>query len=453
MLGIAKEVATIAQQPTAAHVKGLKRIIPSSTITSMLKKVGQARRCCRAPKQWLVWVVIGMGLFGGDCIRQVARWLQPFRSKTIPKRSTLCEGRQRLGVGVFFWLYRQVVRLLALRKTPGTFYRHLRLMAVDGFVTDIPDTPENERVFGRPKNGRCPGAFPQTRLVALCEIGTHVIWKFVIKPIRRAEIVMVRALLRWLDRDMLLLWDRGFLSYDNVWQVCDRKAQLLARIKKNLKFEATKILPDGSYLAKMYKSSTDRKNDRNGLEVRIIEYTLTDPNRSGQGEVHRLLTTLLDPQVDPAERLVELYHERWEIELTIDEIKTHQKGRPVLRSETPAGVVQELYGLLLAHFVVRTLMVEAAAKAGVAPRRISFTAALTILRCRLAECPRTERGRERWLRNLLEEIAEEVLEERRDRINPRVIKKKISKWAKKRPHHRRNPQPTMKFRESIKIKC
>ncbi len=453
MLGLDKEVVALAQQPSAERIKALKRIIPCSTIKSILKKTGQTWPCRRLPKWFMVWFVIGMGLYPSDCYRQIFRWLQRFRPKHVPLRSTLCEARQRLGVAALYWLMGQTVKLLATLKTPGAFYRGLRLMALDGFVVDIPDTPDNARVFGRPKGGRSAGAFPQARVLALCEVGTHVLWKCLIKPIRRAEIVMAKVLLRYLDPDMLLLWDRGFLSYDNVRDVLAGHAQLLARVKKNLVFAKLKVFRDGSYLAKLYPSAKHRRKDQDGLVVRVIEYTIRDQGRSGNGQPHRLLTTLLDARLDPAKRLIELYHERWEEELTIDELKTHQQQRPVLRSQTPAGVVQEIYGLLLAHFVVRTLMVEAAATQQLPPRRLSFTGTLKILRCRLPECPRSTRGLRRWYEDLLKEVAEEILPDRRDRINPRVIKRKMSKWPKKRQEHRRNPQATKKFRASLEILC
>jgi hypothetical protein len=248
---------------------------------------------------------------------------------------------------------------------------------------------------------------------------------------------------------MLLLWDRGFLSYQTVSEVRRRGAHLLARIKSNLIFEPIRPRGDGSYLAKLYRNAADRRKDRDGILVRIIEYTFDDPGRPGSGEPHRLLTTLLDEALDPAEALIALYHERWEEELTIDELKTHQRERPVLRSRTPGGVVQELYGLLLGHYVIRVLMQEAAAGHGIDPQRVSFTGALKILRCRLPECPASRRGLRQWYHNLVAEVAEEVLEERRDRINPRVIKRKMSNWGKKRPEHRNYPQPHKGFRDAI----
>jgi hypothetical protein len=216
---------------------------------------------------------------------------------------------------------------------------------------------------------------------------------------------MAHYLLRFLQKDMLLLWDRNFLSYQTVAEVRQRGAHLLVRIKSNLIFEPILVMDDGSYLAKLYRSPADRRKDRDGILVRIIEYTFHDPGRPGSGEPHRLLTTLLDEALEPAETLIMLDHERWEEELTIDELKTHQRERPVLRSQTPGGVVQELYGSLL--------------------------------------------GLRQWYRNLIAEVAEEVLEERRDRINPRVIKRKMSNWRKKRPENRNYPQPSNEFRDAI----
>jgi hypothetical protein len=398
------------------------------------------------PAWFLVWFVVALGLFCRDCYRQVFRWLQPFRKGGTPRRTTLCEARKRLGVAPMRLLAAQVIHLQGKPTTPGAFYRGMRTMALDGFVVDVPDTPSNERAFSRPGSSRAPAAFPQARVLSLCETGSHVLWRSLIKPCSRGEVTMAHYLLRFLQKDMLLLWDRNFLSYRTVAEVRGSGAHLLARIKSNLIFEPIRELADGSYLAKLYRSAADRRKDRNGILVRIIEYTFNDPGRPGSGEPHRLLTTLLDEALDPARTLIVLYHERWEEELTIDEIKTHQRERPVLRSQTPAGVVQELYGLLLGHYVIRVLMQEAAALNGIDPQRLSFTGTLKILRCRLPECPASRRGLRQWYRNLVEEVAEEVLEERRDRINPRVIKRKMSNWRKKRPEHRNHPQPRKDFK-------
>jgi hypothetical protein len=235
----------------------------------------------------------------------------------------------------------------------------------------------------------------------------------------------------------------------------DQHAQLLGRVKGGVRLDPIKHLPDRSYLAKLYRNSEDRKHDRNGIIVRVLRYQLKKPHDgSGGDQIHRLITTLLDSKLDPAKTLIELYHARWEEEMAIDELKTHQSNQPsfsgpMIRSQTPAGVVQELNGLLLDHFVIRKLMFEAAAEAKAPPLRMSFTGTLKILRCRIPTCPKSKRSRAAWYDMLIEEIAEEVLPPRRNRINPRVVKRKMSRWKKKRPEHRNYPQPKHKFVKSI----
>jgi hypothetical protein len=450
IIDISKEAAACANWPTRERLRALKRIIPRADIEGVLQRTGTNRAHCRRLPAWfLVRFVIALGLFCRDCYRQVFRWLQPDRKGGTPGRTTLCEARKRLGVAPMRLLAAQAIRLQGKPTTPGAFSRGMRTMALDGFVVDVPDTPANARAFGRPGSSRAPAAFPQARVLSLCETGSHVLWRSLIKPCTRGEVPMAHYLLRSLQKDMLLLWDRNSLSYQTVSEVRQRGAQLLARIKSDLIFKPIRVLDDGSYLAKLYRSPSDRRHDRDGILVRIIESTFDDPGRPGSGEPHRLLTTLLDDKLDPAETLIVLYHERWEEELALDELKTHQRERPVLRSQTPGGVVQELYGLLLGHYVIRVLMQEAATSEGLDPQRISFTGALKVLRCRLPECPASRRGRSQWYRNLVAEIAEEVLPPRRDRINPRVIKRKMSNWKKKRPEHRHYPQPTKGFAEAI----
>lgn len=208
-------------------------------------------------------------------------------------------------------------------------------------------------------------------------------------------------------------------------------------------------------MTKIYPKAYDRQKDRNGIIVRVIKYTLDDPQRTGCGEEHTLMTDLLDETMYPASELILEYHERWEHELTYDEQKVHQDpprvNKPVhLRSESPEGVVQELYALSLGHFVIRSLMFMAAQRAGIDTDRLSFTGCYHILRCRLPECD----GRSRvsfaaWCELLLRELSREQLPKRRNRINPRVIKRKIARWPKKRPEHRHPPPLTKTFTQSV----
>ena len=445
------------------RLEGLERIIPSAVIQEVTTRAGIVRRYCkRLPPVLLMHFVLSLGLFCRDGYCQVFRWLRRFTPGGVPNRSTLCEARKRLGVKAMFLLADRVVHLLAIpvegeastegeasRQTSGAFYQGMRVMALDGFTVDIADSPENDRVFGRPGADRGRAAFPQARVVALCEAGTHVMYKWRIKPFTCAEQPMADSLLRFLTPEMLLLWDCNFYSYERVKAVIATGASLLMRVSKWPIFQPIRHLSDGSFLARIYRTPQDRKYDHEGIIVRVIRYTFDDPNRPGHRITHRVVSTLTDEVLHPAKELVELYHERWEEELGIDEIKTHQRERSVLRSQTPAGVVQEIGSLLINHFVVRKLMFEAARQQQLPPCRISFTAAVKILRCRIPECPANQLRRHQWYENLVMEIAEQRLPIRRNRLNPRVIKRKYSKWKVKRQRHQAHPQPTKTFLDSI----
>jgi hypothetical protein len=440
------------------RLAGLEQVISPEAVRQALAVTGRTNpRRCTLTHEVVCWVVLAMGLLTELPIRQVFKHARRLRvGEETPHRSSLCVARQRLGIAPVRHLFEQVVRPLARPETPGCFYRGFRLMGIDGVVFDVPDSAANAAAFGRPSAGpRGAGAFPQVRKLSLVELGTHVEVAFVARPITQGEQGMVGPLLGHLDDEMLLLWDRGFFSY-NLWkEVSSRRVKILARVTCRLILEPIRDLADGSYLAKIYPTPEDRRLDRDGILVRVIRYTLDDPQRVGHGEVHTLITNLFDEDLYPTKELIILYHERWEEELVFDEQKTHQDPRRAtkpaqLRSETPAGVIQEIYALSLGHFVVRSLMFEAAATAGLDTDRLSFLGCFQILKCRLPECNSSSpRAFAEWYRGLLWEMQLERTDPRRNRINPRVIKRKMSKWKKKRPHHRR-PQPMKKtFAETV----
>jgi len=195
----------------------------------------------------------------------------------------------------------------------------------------------------------------------------------------------------------------------------------------------------------------DQRHQTNGLTVRVIEYTLDEPNRPGHGEHHRLVTTWLDAQAYPAKELAVLYHDRWEIEIGNDEMKTHQLKRPVpLRSRTPCGVLQEIYGILLAYNAVRVLMHEAALAVDLDPRQLSFIHAVRVIR---ETAPLMRAAPTCQLPSLyaamIQHIAIGQLPPRENRINPRVIKQKMSNWKKKRPEHFHPPPLQKTFSQSV----
>jgi Insertion element 4 transposase N-terminal/Transposase DDE domain len=441
------------------RLEGLSKVIPVGLQEQALAETGRGQqRACPLSHRVMLWVVLAMGVLTHLPIRQVfkhARRMRP--GDPTPPRNSLCEARQRLGVAPLRRLFDLVSRPLATPATPGAFYKGLRLMGIDGTVLDAPDTPANAARFGRSSGGRGEGAFPQVRKVSLVELGTHVEVALAVGGWQDSEQQLVTHLWDRIPADALLIEDRGFFSFDH-WKALDgRGVKLLIRLKSNLVLRPTQRLPDGSYLAQIYPSAYDRDKGRNGLVVRVIAYTLDDPQRTGHGEPHRLLTNLLDPERFPALELACGYHERWEEELVFDEQKTHldprRPGKAAhFRSQTPAGVEQEVYALSLGHFVVRALMLEAAQQEQLDVDRLSFTGCLRILQARLPECDSaTPRGLEQWYRLLLEEMAQERLEPRRNRVNPRVVKRKMSKFAKKRSEHRGRPPLKKTFAETVVI--
>lgn len=444
-----------AHPPTAdpiPYLRGLTRLVCQQRLEAILARTRRhQRRQRRLLASDVAWLVIALALFAGDAIPAVWRRLHPGTERPEPDESAFTKARQRLGVAPLRELFREGAGPLATPGTPGAFYRSWRLMGIDGTTLAMPDTPANDRAFGRAGNQRAPAAFPQMRVLALCELGTHALCACALRPYHHSEQAMVPHLLDALQPGMLLLWDRGFFGFDLIASVLQRGCRLLARVKAGtLVLQRHGTLADGSYLSAIYPSHTDRRHRRNGRIVRIIEYTHDDPNRPGYGQKHRLLTDVLDPAELPARAAAVLYHERWEQELAFDEIKTHLNGRAVaLRSKTPRGVVQEFYGLLLAHRVIRQVMLEAAHRRALDPDRLSFTGTLRVLQCHLHEAPGCTV--EAWYQRLVREVGRQYLRPRRNRWYPRVVKRQIKKWAKKQPKHRQLLQPTKPFADAVHI--
>jgi len=437
------------------RLAGLEKIVSLERVREVLEACGKVNKsACMLTHEVMLWVVLGMGLLTHLPIRQVFRHSRRLRpDQKTPARSSLCEGRKRLGSEPVKELHDQVVRPLATPEMPGAFYRGMRLMGIDGTIMDVPDSEANQS-FGRSKGSRGEAPFPQLRKVSLVELGTHVETAFVYGGWSDSEQTLVTKLWDAIPEDALLIEDRGFFSYES-WKSQHLRRKLLVRVISSMVLKPFQRLSDGSYFAKIYPNSYDRSKDRNGIVVRVIEYKLDDPQRTGHDEVHRLITNLLDEVEYPALELIPLYHERWEEEIMFDEQKTHQDPRRAekpthLRSETPAGVEQELYALSIGHFVIRALMLEAAQEVGMDVDRLSFVGCFRILQCRLPECDTSSwKSFDAWYRAVLAEMREEQIGPRRNRINPRVIKRKMSKWNKKGPEHRRPKPLTKTFVETV----
>lgn len=365
----------------AELLRSFSQAVPLKAIRTALEITGkQGKRCRDLPSVLVVQLVICLGLLRDAASRQVLAYLLP-AGKLLPGKPSVSRARYRIGARPLMVLFKLLARPLATQDSlPQAFHRGLRLMALDATDADLPDTPDNVKVFGRRKTPRGKAAFPQAKIVTLLEIGTHAIMNLLVRPHHRHELSAgLKLIKRSLGAGMLLLWDRGFYSFKTLETVLAQRAHFLGRVKKNVILKPVKRLFDGSYLADVYPSPHARKYKRGGLRVRIIEY------RVGKSEVIRLVTSLVNPKLDSALALAALYHQRWELELVFDEIKTHQMGRPngqkvLIRAQAPAGVVQEIYGLALAHRVVRTLMAASAAREGLDPDRLSFKNALVIVR-------------------------------------------------------------------------
>jgi Insertion element 4 transposase N-terminal/Transposase DDE domain len=368
--------------------------IPSESIASAIESTQSERqRNRKLPTHLVVALIIAMSLWSKDSIEDVlanlvhglsSQWIRLSQRWKKPSKSSISEARQQIGPQVMSQLFHLVARPLATEQTPGAFLKGLRLMAVDGTAFDLPDTDANARVFGYPgTRAGTEASFPKARLVLLVEAGTHLITDALLSPYRMGERRKALKLLRSVEPGMLLMWDRGLHSFKMVKATQDRGSHFLGRVPKNVKFEVVQTFEDGSFLSWI---APDRKSKNKGAEripIRVIEYTIEE---KGVEQTYRLITDLMDINAFPALLLAQEYHQRWEVENTLDEFKTHLNGRKTpIRSKYPRGVVQEIYGWLLGHWAVRSLMFQAAGQQGLSPLRLGFTGTLRVVRRAMAQ--------------------------------------------------------------------
>jgi thymidylate kinase len=370
----------------------IAKFFPIEKVRGVLEKTGRASvRERDLPAHVVVYYVIALALYMRSSYREVLRcllegvqWLlDPSSPVKVAGKSGISQARTRLGAEPLKKLYEAVVTPLAERHTKGAWSRDWRLVTLDGSTLDVADTAENEKAYGRPGASRGASAFPKIRFVGLLENGTHVLWSARMADYATDEMTLAQEVVPALEKGMLCLADRFFPSYQ-LWQAAAKTgADLLWRTRQNARLEVDRRLPDGSYLSRLYASTSDRRKQRQAIVVRAIDYRLQDVPEAEP--VYRLITTILDPNQAPAQELAALYHERWEIETALDELKTHLRGAQiVLRSKTPELVEQEFYGLLMAHFAIRGLMHEAALRADEDPDRLSFIHSVRVVQRRIS---------------------------------------------------------------------
>jgi hypothetical protein len=348
-------------------------------------------------------------------------------------RSAISYRREQLGSALLQGVFARCCRPICTPETIGAFRFGKRLMALDGTLQDVPDTQANAAAFARPSNQYGVGPFPQVRLLILNECGSHATIDAVISSRSEVEKTLASHLLPKLSSDMFLLHDAQFTG-PRFWRaIRARGAHVMGPVPEHHLKSSLRQLSDGSYLAAYQPSAAERCEGVKPFLVRVIAYRITDPRLGEPDKIYRLATTWLNPHTAPARELIDCYHERWEVEVVLDEIKTHQRlQQPVLRSRTPSGVHQEIYAILLAHYAVRVLMHQAACQAGVDPDRLSFTDAVFVICETTRELALVEPDQQELLhKEMLVRLCAHRLPPRRLRANPRVLKKLYRKYKRK----------------------
>jgi hypothetical protein len=465
-MSILRQSPEFAKAAETISPSTLVEVIPTEAVTQAVERSrSRGKRRRKLPAELMAVAIVVFGLFAGATLHyavlktlQGLRLRSDFTTDAPAGKGAICNARYRYGPRLLRELFGLVCQPLASPDTPGAFLFGLRLMALDGTIEAVADTPKNEQAFGRLKGPRGPSAYPQVKCIYLEECGSHAVVGVIIRPCTASEQGAGRVLVQRLGPDTLLLMDRAHCCYETIWLAQIRDVSVLTRAKANLTLTPVRMLADGTYLAQMYPSNTKSlRRKRSGLEpllVRVIRYDAPDPKHPDRRVVHRLVTTLLDETRYPAMELIAAYHQRWEIENAVDEIDTHLRAeRPILTSKKPAGVVQEIYGILLAHYAVRKVMFAAAQQIAVDPDRVSFVGALRLIRDALPELDSnpTEPARARRYAILLADIGKELNPPRRWRSYPRVVKRKMSNFKLKRPAVHGHQLKTTPFLETVRI--
>jgi Transposase DDE domain/Insertion element 4 transposase N-terminal len=413
------------------YLKAFRKLIPIRLLKEAVAKTSRIRKRQRLlPAYLLLGALVAWFFYADAGLLFIVDWL--CRSPAdLPNDSSLYHARARLGWAPMRWLCQRVIVPLAdLVLDPAAFYDGRRLLAIDGTTFTVADTPANEHTFGRANNQHGGSGFPLMRMVALCEVGTHALLRWITRSYRVGEQALAARLWDHVPAGSLLLGDRNFHCYP-LWEAARNGLwDLLIRVQSGPRFAIDAILLDGSFLSRVFPRRGKHKKAR-AIVVRVITYLWTD--EKGQTHTSRLLTSLLDAVRHPSSVLVDLYHLRWEQEGVFREIKSALADRAMqVRAHTPLLALQELDGLLLGHYVVRWVMLQGAREKGVSPVQISFTGTLRLLRTRLGALPQSAAGQKGWWKRLQVAVGKAKLQKRRKRGCPRKRKVTRCAWPVKR---------------------
>jgi hypothetical protein len=379
----------------------LTRVFPPELVDAVIEETGAREQRYRAlPARLMVYLVLALWLFMRSSYGLVLEKLTAGLAWSglsdqdweVPRSGSITKARHRLGPLVMARLFHRTAGPLARPNTPGAWWRGLRVCSLDSSTLDVPDTPFNDAVFGRPSNNTAPGPFPQVRIMALAENGTKTLIDAAIEGYCVDERTVARRVLPSLRPDMLVLADRGFPGYHLWTDAVASGAQLVWRAAASFALPVLHVLTDGSYLSHLTARHQKGKPTPPPIPVRVIEYTVTTTNtttntsgntsgESAASELFCLITTLDDPATAPAIELAQLYHQRWQIETGLGALKTEQRGSGiVLRSHQPAGVLQEIWAMFCVYQAIRELAFHAATHTNLDPARISFKHAIETAR-------------------------------------------------------------------------
>lgn len=432
------------------HASALFLLCPMPVVLAALRETGRDSHCQRLlPAHHVVYFVLACALWRDKSMPNAWLQMRPLGKTQAPDPSAFVHARKRLGVRPLRLLFRRLV--CANGPLPGAHYKTWRLLALDGSVFEMPDTPENREEFGSASNQHGIAAFPQMTVMALCEVFSHAVIDFEVGRYDHSELALSVPLLQRLPENSLVLMDRGLSYFGVIDAVRQRGGEVLARVKVSRALPVEQKLADGSYLSRIYPDYNSSRRQENGIKVRVICYGHDDPQRAGCGEMTVLITTVLSVDLLSAMEAVRLYPWRWAEESVLAEVKTTmQQGKaPLMRSKTPRLVYQELFGLFLAHYQVRQVMAQAARLAAVGAWQLSFTDSLEVLRKWLSE--ESRQGWKRRYEVLMRNVAQKELREKRERSYPREKKAARQKWPQKKAGQAPRQQPSKPLARALQV--